>query len=182
MKARSKAQKRAGRKRRIGIQRQPNGQPARDTNEQHESSRAVAVEARMRQYNMPKHMAETELAGYAIGRMALAGSFGRNYQPSLDAVYDYVCATAEYMRIKCPQHPLPQAMNYLAGRGSSLAPEPSLRAVDRIEARYEHLLKKLALAPAMDRIWFHEAAFHDRLNGERGERAVIVCASLLMAA
>ena len=182
MKARSKAQKRAGRKRRIGIKRQPNGQPARDNSEQKETARAVAVEARMRLYSMPKHLAETELAGYAIGRMALNGSFGRDYQPYLDAVYDYVCATADYMRIKCPQQQMPKAMNYLAGRGSSLAPEPSLRAVDRIEARYDHLLQKLQSAAGMDRVWFHEAAFHDRLNGERGEKAVIACAVALMAA
>ena len=171
--------RRAGRKRKLGITRQKNGQPSRVTAIIRENTKETVIGARMRQYGLSAANADTELAGYAIGRMALAGHFGRDYQPSLDTILDYVTAVADYMRIKWPSAPMPKAMDYMAGRGTSLAAEPSLKTVERIERRYWDLSRKLEKADAEYRMWFHEAAFHDRLCGERAEQAVIICVKVL---
>ena len=174
--------RRAGRKRKASIKRQPNGQPARVTAVIRENTKETVIGARVRQYGLSAANADTELAGYAIGRMALAGHFGKEYQPSLDAVLDYVTATADYMRMKWPSAPMPKAMDYMAGRGTSLNPEPSLKTVERIERRYWDLSVRLGNASAESRMWFHEAAFHDRLCGERAEQSVIICVKVLMGA
>lgn len=166
----------AGRKRKQSIRRQPNGQPYRGNDEKPVDT-VVAV--RMRMYGLTKQNAGTELAGYEIGRMALRGVFGAEYQPAVDAVYEYVTAAADYLRIKSPMHPIPKAMDYLAGRGASLAPEPSLKSVQRIEEKYDRLLAKLNRADPQDRIIFHEIAFHDRNHGMRGENAVKSCVEAL---
>lgn len=174
--------RRAGRKRKTGIKRQPNGQPSRVTAVIRENTKETVIGARIRQYGLSAANADTELAGYAIGRMALAGHFGKDYQPSLDVVLDYVSATADYMRIKWPSSSMPKAMDYMAGRGTSLAAEPSLKTVERIERRYWDLSAKLSAASAESRMWFHEAAFHDRLCGERAEQSVVICVKVLMSA
>ena len=171
--------RRAGRKRKLGIKRQPNDQPERITAIVRENTKETVIGARMRHYGLSAANADTELAGYAIGRMALAGHFGKDYQPSLDVILDYVTAVAEYMRIKWPSHPMPKAMDYIAGRGTSLKAEPSLKTVERIERRYWDLSKKLENAASEHRMWFHEAAFHDRLCGQPAEESVIICVKVL---
>lgn len=174
--------RRAGRKRKAGVKRQPNGQPSRVTAIMRDNAKETVIGARIRQYGLSAANADTELAGYAIGRMALAGHFGKDYQPSLDAIHDYVTKTANYMRIKWPSAPMPKAMDYMAGRGASLMPEPSLETVERIERKYWEVSAKLGNADAECRMWFHEAAFHDRLCGERAERCVIICVKVLLGA
>jgi hypothetical protein len=174
--------RRAGRKRKLGIARQKNGQPSRVTAVIRENTKETVIGARIRQYGLTAANADTELAGYAIGRMALAGRFGVDYQPSLDVILDYVTAAADYMRIKWPSASMPKAMDYMAGRGTSLNPEPSLKTVERIERRYWDLSRKMEKADAEYRMWFHEAAFHDRLCGEHAEEAVIICVKVLQGA
>lgn len=171
---------RAGRKRKSG-KRQPNGQLARSIASQRDDTMETVIEARMRQYGMTRAQARSQLAGYEVGRMALRGDLGQDCQPYLDAVYAYVMATADYMRIKCPQMPLPKAMDYLAGRGASLMPEPSLKTVDRIVKRYEDMAQKLRSANPAERIVFHEVAYHDRNHGDDGKRAIVNCAERLMS-
>jgi len=166
----------AGRKRKIGVKRYPNGRPYQEP----ENIKATCIDARVRQFGISKAMADTELAGYAIGRMALAGEFGADYTPAITAVYEYVTATADYMRIKWPMQPMPKAMDYMAGRGSSLAPEPSLKSVERIEKRFEGMQAKLAPLRSNYRMYFHDAAYHDRLSDEFAREAVKVCISRLM--
>lgn len=167
---------RAGRKRKAGIKRQPNGQPYREP----ENIKATCIDARVRQFGLSKELADTELAGYAIGRMALAGEFGADYTPAITAVYEYVTATADYMRIKWPMQSMPKAMDYMAGRGSSLAPEPSLKSVERIEKRFTDMQAKLAPLRSNYRMYFHEAAYHDRLGDDFAKEAVRVCIGRLM--
>lgn len=169
----------AGRKRKRG-RRQPNGQLARSTPAIRENVLQTVVEARMRIYGLTAAQARSELAGYEIGRMALRGDFGQDYQPYIDAVYDYVMATSDYMRIKCPQQPMPRAIDYLAGRGATLRAEPSLKTVDRIVERYE---RKLALLEPVDshaRMVFHQIAFFDRSCETEHKHLVISCADALM--
>jgi hypothetical protein len=178
---------RAGRKRKTGIKRQPNGQPYRPPVDERE----VAVDARMRQHGLSKDEATQVLAGYAIGRMALYGHFGAHYQPAIDAVDAYVNAVADYMRIKHPQMPFPKAMDYLAGKGSSLRPEPSLKTVEKIEKRYAFYVGQeangrmtgiLYRADAPDRMRFHEAAFYDNVRDEKSMEAVKRCVKVLLDA
>lgn len=173
---------RAGRKRKQGVKRQPNGQPSRSVYREEEAALTTVVEARMRLYGISKERAKLDLAGYEIGRMALAGVFGDNPAPYIAAVQEYVTATADYMRIKNPQQPFPRAMDYLAGRGASLKAEPALKTVDRIERRYEQLHARLRRADANDRIRFHEVAFHDRMCGVDWQQSVVRCIEWLMDA
>ncbi|MDI6026737.1 hypothetical protein QBK99_11100 [Corticibacterium sp. UT-5YL-CI-8] len=182
----------AGRKRKQGVKRQPNGQASRSAPLMREKVKATVIDARMRQHGLKSDAADSQLAGYAIGRMALAGDFGRDWQPAITAVEDYVMAVADYMRIKCPLEPMPKAMDYLAGKGTSLRPEPSLKTVDRIVRNYEAMTTLVASVDGLtpmekgrrfrERIMFHEAAFHDRLCGTEGKQAVISCVGRLMRA
>lgn len=170
----------AGRKRKHGVRREPNGQASRIGMD--EKVKATVIMARVRQYGLHAKDADTDLAGYAIGRMALAGVFGAHRQPALDAVKNYVEATADFMRLKWPNWPIPKAMDFLAGKGTSLAREPSLKVVDRVEKRYEALFRKLQRADGIDRMFFHEAAFHDKDYGEKSKDAVKACVDVLMHA
>lgn len=170
----------AGRKRKQGIKRQPNGQPSRVGME--DKAKATVIGARMRLYVLTPKQADTDLAGYVVGRMVLGGVFGRDWTRSVDAVKDYCEATADFMRLKWPNWPIPKAMDYLAGKGSSLAGDPSFKLVDRVEKRYEALIRKLDRADGVDRMYFHEAAFHDRSYGEKSDLAVKSCVDCLLHA
>lgn len=173
-----------GRKRKAGIKRYPNGQPHKGTlDEQKDNAKATVLGARVRIYGLSKLDADTDLAGYEIGRMALAGMFGRDdRQRALSAVSSYCEAIANYMRIKVPTMPIPKAMDYLAGRGLSLREEPSLKSVDRIVKRYDEMKDALAPASGIERMHFHEVAFHDRSCGTDAQQSVIRCVKLLMDA
>ena len=157
--------RRRGRKERLGIKRQPDGRPAQMSERQRqEDTMSVAVHARVRVHKIKPKDAVDQLAGYAIGRMALKGHFGPtrdDYQDALNAVEDYVRAVADFMRIKYPMMPMPRAMDYLAGRGMSLKSPPSLQLVDRIERSYEAMIGRLDGTSGIDRMYFHDAAFHD---------------------
>ena len=151
--------KRAGRKRKMDVHRYPDG-----TVHRHEDVRNVVVEGRQRQYGFTKKRAREQWAGFEIGRMALAGHFGSDHeaQKVLDIVEDYVEAAVAYLRLKSPQYPLPKAMDYMAGRGASLNSEPSDRQVAAIVERYQTFIDRLAKVDGLDRIIFHDVAFHDR--------------------
>lgn len=170
----------AGRKRKAGIKRQPNGQPARIGME--DKAKSTVIAARMRLYVLTQKQADSDLAGYVIGRMVINGVFGRDWSRSVEAVKDYCEATADFMRIKWPNWPIPKAMDYLAGKGTSLSGDPSLKLVSRVEKRYEGLIRKLDRADGIDRMYFHEAAFHDREYGEKSEIAVKACVDILLHA
>lgn len=169
----------AGRKRKQGIKREPNGQASRTATEK---PRDTVLGVRMRMYGISRQRAESNLAGFEIGRMALRGDFGKDYQPSLNAVEEYVNAAADYFRIKCPLQQMPKAMDYMAGRGLSTRSEPSLKTVQKIEQRYDDVATRLAKADPAARIIFHEIAFHDRSHGERGVQAVNHCVKALRGA
>lgn len=145
----------------------------------------------MRQHGLSKDDATQVLAGYAIGRMALYGHFGAHYQPAVDAVDAYVNAVADYMRIKHPQMPFPKAMDYLAGKGSSLRPEPSLKTVEKIEKRYAYYVGQepngrmtgiLYKADGIDVMNFHNAAFHDNIQSHEAVESVKRCVKVLLDA
>lgn len=165
----------AGRKRKA-VRRYPNGQPV------HADPREVVVASRMRQFGFSKDRAKSGWAGYEIGRMALQGVFGPDHiaQKAIDAVEDYVQAMADYMRYKCPGQPMPKAMDYLAGRGIALTEEPSEAKIRRIVVRYNDALGKLAGASGLDKMVFHEVAFHDRKCAPHRVEAVENCVRLLM--
>lgn len=151
----------------------------------------MVVAARMRQFGYTKKRAREQWAGYEIGRMALAGHFGTDFEAEkvLSAVEGYVKATAAYLRLKSPLHPLPKAMDYLAGRGTSLASELSEKQVRAIEAAYEAYVGnsdgvkgKLSDVNGLDRMIFHEVAFHDRTCGTERIQAVKNCVKALQGA
>lgn len=71
MKARTKAAKRAGRKRKLNIERQPNGQPARSVSEAKENAQLTAVAARMRLFGADKAEAMRPEMGHVLGRLYL---------------------------------------------------------------------------------------------------------------
>ncbi len=170
---------RRGRKRKPGP-RYPSGALVRA--EIREDVRETVIETRMRQFGYSRERAKNDLAGFAIGRMALEGWFGASWLDALTAVQHYCEATADYMRLKCPQQPIPKAMDYLAGRGTSLAPEPSLKVVDRVEKRYLGMRNKLVNGvDGVARIRFHEAAYFDRVGGDECKADVVACVQVLMA-
>lgn len=173
--------KRAGRKRVQGVEREPNGRAKRNPTEVQEAARETVTMDRMKRYGLTRPEAQTSLAGYAIGRMALKGELGDDWKERLDAIESYVEATADFLRIKYPMHPMPKAMDYIVGKGQSLKPEPSLKLVNKIVGRYERLYAILCQANGIERMHFHNAAFDDRLNSEEAKKAVRYCAELLMA-
>ena len=169
----------AGRKRKIGAKRYPDG-----TVHRHEDVRCVVVGARQRQYGYGKKRALEPWAGFEIGRLALAGHFGSDHeaQKVLDIVKDYVEAATAYLRLKSPQYPLPKAMDYMSGRGASLNSDPSNRQVQAVVDRYQALVDRLAKVDGLDRIAFHEVAFHDRSCGANRIQAVKDCVLALRGA
>lgn len=186
-KAKSVAQRRKsrGRPKLEGIPRQPNGQPARSRARMREAARATVTAARMRQYGLTKEQAGSDLAGFAIGRMAISGAFGKDYRPALDAIQEYVLAVSEYMRLKFPTMPHPKAMDYLAGRGHSLTTEPSTRRVEYVEKRYDHYCGKegvLTRVDGLSRMAFHNTAFHDQIPSLEAQKGVKVCVDALLGA
>lgn len=167
-----------GRKRKIGVKRQPNGQPYRPPAD----PREVVTIARMRQFRISKEYARKQWAGYEIGRLALRGVFGTDSeaQMAIDAVEHYVMTAAAYLRLKSPQYPLPKAMDYLAGRGASLDSDPSDRQVKAIADQYQAIHVKLGKASGLDRMIFHEIAFHDRTCRTDQIQAVKNCIGALL--
>lgn len=169
----------AGRKRKT-VKRQPNGQPYRPPAD----PREVVIGARLRQFGYSKEKATHPWAGYELGRMVLAGLFGppqeNDAHRAIAAAEQYVQIVADYMRHKCPGQPMPKAMDYLAGRGTSLTPDPSRSYVNRIVERYEAETKKLAQAGGIARMVFHDVVFHDRKCAPDRIEAVETCVRLLM--
>lgn len=167
---------RAGRKRKL-VKRQPNGQPYRPPAD----AREVVIDARMRHFKVTKQRAVEQWAGYEFGRMAMKGLFGHpsDAQRAVDAVEEYVQAVADYMRVKAPQMPMPRAMDYMAGRGTSLSAGPSDAQVRRIVIRYEDAIAKLAPAGGIARMAFHDVVFHDRPCAPDRVIAVETCVRLL---
>jgi hypothetical protein len=162
--------------------RTKSGSPQRSPLREAKERKSVVVAARMRHYSLPEAKAEEHLAGYVIGRMALAGLFGRDYSAALTAVTEYVEATAAYMRYKSPMMPMPKAMDYLAGKGASTAEEPSAKRIAGIVRRYEQIHSKLLDMDAQDRMIFHHAAFHDIEPQEHWRPAIVRCVEKLSAA
>src|SRR5690242_7482375 len=107
---------RAGRKRKHGVKRQPNGQPVRSQHSMEEDAMSVVIDARRRFYGLGKDNAKSDLAGYVIGRMALKGHFGESYMWAINIVEDYCRTVADYSRLKLPMSPIPKAMDYFAAR------------------------------------------------------------------
>ena len=172
--------KRTGRKRKVVARRQPNGQPYRPPDD----PRDVVMDARMRQFRMSKERAKEQWAGYEIGRLAMAGVFGNGDETrkALDTVESYVTTTTTFLRLKSPQYPLPRAMDYMAGRGASLNSDPSDRQVQAVADQYQAMIGKLMKVDGLDRIVFHDVAFHDRTCGTDRIQAVKNCVAALRGA
>lgn len=182
-KAKSKgARRRAGRPKVADVVREPNGRAQRSSARMAEQARATVIDARMRLLGLSKKDAEDPLGGYAIGRMALAGDLGRDYQPAIAAVQNYVEAVAAFMRLKHPQMPMPKAMDYLGGRGASLGDDPSPEAIERIENRYYRFTDRLGRVDGISRMAFHRAAFHDDNSAPNTREAVKTCVAVLLGA
>lgn len=169
---------RAGRKRKT-VKRYPSGQPV------HTDPREVVLAARNRQFGYSKDKAKHPWAGYEFGRMVLAGMFGPidndRAHAAIAAAQEYVEIVYDYMRHKCPGQPIPKAMDYLAGRGTSLTADPSASYIKRIVERYDASLAKLNRAGGLDKMIFHEVVLHDRPCARDRMEAVENCVRLLMA-
>lgn len=85
---------RAGRKRKAGIKRQPNGQPSRAKEETAKKARKTAVEARKRLYGLSDEQAAKQDAGTFIGRAVIAGELSVNQQNAAEEYERVVLANA----------------------------------------------------------------------------------------
>jgi hypothetical protein len=163
---------RAGRKRKFNVSRHPSGQP------KDEDPRTTVLAARQRLFGLSEVQSRSDLAGYALGRLALGGSLGPEWRPHLDAANGYVSATARYMRVKYPSWPLPKAMDFISAKG--LGGEPEIDEVKSIERRYERYRLILARIDGISRMKFHSIAFDDVGSGPETILATLKCTQAII--
>ena len=136
----TKGAKRAGRKRKENIKRQPNGQPSRAG--QTDKIKSVALEARQRVFNVRSEDAGKPEAGSAIGRAyllpGLKGISGKQYNAALISA-DIITT---YYRVKGYPRPTPQALDMfrVVGLSTKTVNEDRIKAA---EADYMRLQKAM---------------------------------------
>ena len=88
--------KRPGRKRKIGVKRQPNGQPSRINEETERKAMEVVMQARQRIYGLTEEAAKRPESGSWIGRAYLSGdvtvSVSRNQLDAFTAFEQFMAA------------------------------------------------------------------------------------------
>lgn len=152
MKARTKAQRR-GRIKKQGA-REPNGRLQRESVSEIKSE---AIDARMRHHKLTLVQAGDRLAGYEIGRLYIRGKLDLI---DVEVCDDYVQVVARFMALTNPQHPFPQAMDYVAkvkGQGG----EPSQEYVNRVRKAYANWYGAIRGCDGLSIMAFHNVAFHD---------------------
>lgn len=136
----TRAMKRAGRKRIVSIRRQPNGQPSRAG--QADRARQTALEARQRLHGAGKADAQRPEWGFALGRALMRGELSQlQFQAGLIAA-DVITF---YYRMKGYKRPTPQAFDMfrVVGLGHAIARPETVAAA---EADYMRLQKAMRTA------------------------------------
>tara|TARA_R110000868_G_scaffold177787_2_gene416836 strand:+ start:253 stop:834 length:582 start_codon:yes stop_codon:yes gene_type:complete len=141
----TKAVKRAGRKRIVNIQRQPNGQPSRAG--QADRVRQVALAARQRMHGAKKADAQRPEWGFALGRALMRGELSQlQFQAGLIAA-DVITF---YYRMKGYKRPTPQAFDMFRVVGLSHT-EARPETLAAAEGDYMRLQKAMRAAAEKSR-------------------------------
>lgn len=122
-------QRRAGRKRKTGVSRQPNGQPARVAAEQQENAQVTVVAARMRLYGADKADCLRPELGHVLGRLYLDRRNGISpemYQAGLRMGEEY----ARYYGLTGVPFPSARAQDLfrVGGDGGDVDPDKARKA------------------------------------------------------
>ena len=139
---RRKGPRRRGRKR-LNVERQPNGQPKRDTAEERRRIMAVATEARQRVYGLSEKESRDVMAGCALGRAILQNPTNPQqdnswWQSGLE--YEQAYKNYSIARAYPVQKPPGAIMETVSGYDSSDGDEPSyVEWVHKAQQRYRDM-------------------------------------------
>jgi hypothetical protein len=142
--------KRPGRKRKLGVKRQPNGQPSRVSDETERKAMEVVMQARQRIYGLTEEAAKRPESGSWIGRAYLSGdvtkSVSRNQMDAFTAFEQFMAAYRAV--IKSPG----RLRSGRSGASSLAGSDDEYEAhCKRVVARYDDLKAKLQSVDRMHR-------------------------------
>jgi hypothetical protein len=142
--------KRLGRKRKIGVKRQPNGQPSRVSDETERKAMEVVMQARQRIYGLTEEAAKRPESGSWIGRAYLSGdvtvSVSRNQLDAFTAFEQFMSAYRAVIKSPGRLRSGRSGASFLVGSDAEYEAH-----CERVVSRYDDLKAKLQSVDHMHR-------------------------------